>query len=525
MSCIPSNPDITGIGVRAAIYAQNFFALIPAARVLWDGKITHNEIDTIQEQSSTILVTAFALLFTTVIQARGATGLNVSDVLEHPNKGESQVLQKELNMVLGNPVFWIGSLHLSVMGIIGVWLWSYPETFGHSDPQCSIHMPVIFFGGRVALTSNGLKYWSIIVYGVLLLMPGLNMILPSTLIVLPIRLIRRLKYETTRWRTITSVTPGFTVLIIINIFFLANTEVAIRGNQSLLGETVNRWSFGQILALMLLLVPAWSFVGILLERRDSREKKIRELVDESIDGKEEKAQELLNQQPDVTVKNYALLMASANGHQEVVKILYDTPQVHDYSGGQVVFLLAAYQQHMSIVQWLAEKGLGIEHECEENTDQTPHTSSEYFHAEAKFLEPLKSMPQEGSEDVVKVLAELSMGIKIKDIELLKALANAAGNGLETVVNVLKDSDVFKNSEKKYELGETPLHKAAAGGHLSIVKKFIQAQDFDINSQTDTGYTPLHKAACGGKAKVARWLIEHGANRRAKSKAVKQAAVL
>ncbi|KAG6852769.1 hypothetical protein C0991_009209, partial [Blastosporella zonata] len=80
--CIPSDPDITGIGVRAAIYIQNFFTLIPSARVLWDGKITRNEIDAIEEQSFTTLITAFALLFTTIIQTRSKLGIkfNTSDV-------------------------------------------------------------------------------------------------------------------------------------------------------------------------------------------------------------------------------------------------------------------------------------------------------------------------------------------------------------------------------------------------------------------------------------------------------------
>ncbi|KAG6815218.1 hypothetical protein H0H87_003925 [Tephrocybe sp. NHM501043] len=509
-SCIPSNPDITGIGVRAAIYAQNFFTLIPAARVLWDGKITRNEIDTMEEQSSTILVTAFALLFTTIIEARSKPGMNTFDVsavlnlswmnntnvfiyfllytlhrLEHPERNKSQILQKELKRIFRNPVFWIGSLHLTLMGAVGVWVWSHPVTFGHSDPQCSIHVSVVLFGGRVALASKGLQVWSLFVYGGLLLMPGLNMILPSALIVLPVRLMRHLDLpvmKTPRWKAVVSVTPGFIILIVINIFFLISTEIALHDNQSLVGETVDPWTFGQILALMLLLVPAWNFVGILLERRDSRAKKIRDLVVGSINGDIAMAQELLNHQPEVTVKgkecsffigrqrlyntksDHALLMASANGHQGVVEVLYDHPQVHDYSGGQVAFLLAAYRQHLSIVQWLAEKELGMK--------------------ETRFLEPLKSIAQKGSDDVVKILAELSMGIEIKDVELLRAFANAAGNGLETAVHVLKDSHVVKNSKAKYESGETPLHKAAAGGHLNIVKEFINNEDFDINTPSE-----------------------------------------
>ncbi|KAG6851702.1 hypothetical protein C0991_006908 [Blastosporella zonata] len=239
--------------------------------------------------------------------------------------------------------------------------------------------------------------------------------------------------------------PGFATLLVINIFFLVSTELALHHNQSLLGGTADSWTFGQVLALMLLLVPAWSFVGILFERRDARVKKIKDLVEGSVAGHKDKAQELLDEQPDVAMKvDYALIMASANGHQEVVEVLYDVSQGNDYSG----------------VQWLAPKDLGIK--------------------ETRFLEPLISSAESKTEDVMKVLAELAIGIKVKDFELQRAYANAAGNGLKGVVDILKKVVGLTSIKEGYELGETPLHKAAAGGYLNIVQSFIIGGEFDVN---------------------------------------------
>jgi hypothetical protein len=85
MSCpIPANPDISGIGVRVAIYAQNILSFIPAFYALFnDGEVDSYELKIIEDQSTTILVTAFAILISTIVQARtyGLTGFDTSVIL------------------------------------------------------------------------------------------------------------------------------------------------------------------------------------------------------------------------------------------------------------------------------------------------------------------------------------------------------------------------------------------------------------------------------------------------------------
>jgi hypothetical protein len=70
MCLIPGNPDITGIGVRVAIYVQNFLSFAPAFYALFnDGRVDLVELKTVEEQSTTILITAFAILISLVVQA------------------------------------------------------------------------------------------------------------------------------------------------------------------------------------------------------------------------------------------------------------------------------------------------------------------------------------------------------------------------------------------------------------------------------------------------------------------------
>ncbi|KAJ7227805.1 hypothetical protein C8J57DRAFT_1092922, partial [Mycena rebaudengoi] len=71
---IPPNPDVSGIGVRAAIYAQNLLCFLPVMMHLRDRKITRDELKGVKDQSIGMLAVAFAILISTIILAKGAGG-------------------------------------------------------------------------------------------------------------------------------------------------------------------------------------------------------------------------------------------------------------------------------------------------------------------------------------------------------------------------------------------------------------------------------------------------------------------
>jgi hypothetical protein len=67
---IPADPDIAGIGIRVAIYIQNILSFAPAFFALFnDGSVDLMELQTVEQQSTTILITAFAILISLVVQA------------------------------------------------------------------------------------------------------------------------------------------------------------------------------------------------------------------------------------------------------------------------------------------------------------------------------------------------------------------------------------------------------------------------------------------------------------------------
>ncbi|KAJ7251715.1 hypothetical protein C8J57DRAFT_1015315, partial [Mycena rebaudengoi] len=62
-------PDISGIGVRTAIYAQNILCFAPVIAHLWDGIVSREEIKGIKDQSIGMLAVAFAILISSIIEA------------------------------------------------------------------------------------------------------------------------------------------------------------------------------------------------------------------------------------------------------------------------------------------------------------------------------------------------------------------------------------------------------------------------------------------------------------------------
>lgn len=260
VDCIPSNPDVSGVGVRAAIYAQNLLCFLPVIVHLWDGKISRDELKGIKDQSIGTLAVAFAILVTTIILAKGAggdqtiTSYHAAVILDlswmnntstwiwfilfvhyrskrddQPTRanwsawrvallapllellgrtggetdsqgtggetdsegtGEEGIIQRIRGIALRilaiaqriwhfiseQPVLTLGSIHLSLMAAVGIWLWSDPSKFGKPlDTGCDPTLTVV--GVPARFSSKPLGIVSLTMYS-LVLIPGLNLIPP-----------------------------------------------------------------------------------------------------------------------------------------------------------------------------------------------------------------------------------------------------------------------------------------------------------------------------------------------------------
>lgn len=421
-ACIQANPDISGIGVRIAIYAQNLFSFIPAIVALWDAKVTGIELNAMETQATTILVTAFAILVSAIIEA-ATTGLNafhaaiilnlswmnntnvfiyfllyIQHKADRPRDGEdpyswrfwlnvvrmslrsplsevehlqtiqadklekgrsrdtvrvnsdnttegrripqkrafnfgsfthrlfagfqepTRIVSSEGEVLPDKITALVGSIHLSMMAGIGMWLWSRPAHFGHFNiSSCPVQPAIVVIQHSVPLTSRGLRIAAIFLYSIVLI-PLINVAIPLFLALwgyiwfnrrfrhvklsqdqadnVPANLawgvVKFLTFQyipshpsayyrdhnrrvqrgdkippTNQPHKIFPLVIGLIALLITNILFIHDTEAMIRRSKDLLEDKSEAaWSFGQTLALLLLLIPLRDIiVEVALKRR------------------------------------------------------------------------------------------------------------------------------------------------------------------------------------------------------------------------------------------------------------------
>ncbi|KAF9379874.1 hypothetical protein CPB97_008706 [Podila verticillata] len=115
-----------------------------------------------------------------------------------------------------------------------------------------------------------------------------------------------------------------------------------------------------------------------------------------------------------------------------------------------------------------------------------------------------------TEHITQQLASLS----VQESELLEELIECARYGeLEEIQAVVTTSGPEKAKQllaHQGEFGKTPLHMAAANGHLDVIEYLISIISPEaVNIQNEQGNTALHWAATNGHAKAVECLITKG----------------
>ena len=192
----------------------------------------------------------------------------------------------------------LGSLHLTLMAALGIWLWSNPRSFGISDASCAVdfaHLAIV--GARVPFGSNPLRVISLAIYS-LFLLPGFNLLLPMAAFLglylwhharrakmvplaaaatpttsLPIRARIARVYRTAMGSPVFPIGVGLALLFAINVVFIADIELTLRRNKDLQSEEneETQWGFGQILAMLLVFMPLRDIIDMILARRLRRQ--------------------------------------------------------------------------------------------------------------------------------------------------------------------------------------------------------------------------------------------------------------
>ncbi|PPR04324.1 hypothetical protein CVT24_013397 [Panaeolus cyanescens] len=102
---IPPNPDISGIGVRTAIYLQSLLCIIPAIISLCNSRLSKDDLEFVRAQSMTGITLSLAMLISATCQA----------LVE-----ETGLAPYHLNVVLS--VCLVASWNLGVYGVMKTWM-------------------------------------------------------------------------------------------------------------------------------------------------------------------------------------------------------------------------------------------------------------------------------------------------------------------------------------------------------------------------------------------------------------------
>ena len=230
--------------------------------------------------------------------------------------------------------------------------------------------------------------------------------------------------------------------------------------------------------------------------------------------------------PELTTGETALYAASANGHANIVDILLRLgaePNLKSTSKGETPLHVAATFNHVEVVKALLKSQLvDVNAPLSELQSTALHVAAiEGFNEIVMLLLANNADPnvcdhngataiihacENGHSEIVKLLLQANADPNIAETTIGEnALYVASAHGYASIVDLLLKSGAdpnFTTSE-----GATPLHAAADGNHIEVVKAILNSELVDVNVQdSELKSTALHLAAEEGFSEIVALLL-------------------
>ena len=293
-TCFASNPDIAGIGVRAATYFQALLLFVTTFIFVFDGFVDSHERRVLKRTYKSLLLIACALLLSLIVQAT-TSELSVYHAFIVLNLCWMLIANALVICVL--PTIdaqieegwrkWIGSFWpsrsgqlqaftfvsvlLSALGGIGLWMWANPMKFSASV-QCTEQVVIYVFLAPLSPTHPRLRIASIVVYAIAAT-PIVNTVIFTAIAVIVVNFINGFIPRAYTFGRLYRITAS--VELIMNALLIASTEMTVRRNKSLVNEGRMHWGFGQILVLLLGVAPILAAIDVMARKISSNRWRLR----------------------------------------------------------------------------------------------------------------------------------------------------------------------------------------------------------------------------------------------------------
>ncbi|KAF6763528.1 hypothetical protein DFP72DRAFT_477816 [Ephemerocybe angulata] len=477
-------------------------------------------------------------------------GVNFSGVRDtRIGPGSDDDSRKGAKILVKRFVLLLGSLHLSLMAGLGLWLWSNIRTFGEGQDaanECAAkHALVTVLGSQVPFASEVLRIASFVIYAIFLI-PGVNLLLPVALFLgfhsccrlasppetVPPNQIRRSSrwtrrrfyiqnYIGHRWGMLPPFI-GLIFLLAVNIVFIVDIELPLKENSGLQGKDEAEWGFGQILAMLLLFMPLRDLFETILARRIKQRQKDLDLgLKSAVKSKDWDTIRNLAERganPHVVVDGHgtAIEVACNSGRVDVIRALLEAgadpnlvgdgrrdANTVDTDNKDCLHLLNQFESHSidgkgALIQTANRGyGAGVAFLLSRGVAADTGVEEALSMREVEGKVTLVRAAEYGKEAVVRLLLTApDISVNAPGTNRQTPLTFAAENGHEAVVKLLLASpgiDVNAPDTRR----RTPLSFAAERGHEAVVKLLLAAPGIDVNAPETDGWTPLLYAARRG----------------------------
>ncbi|KAF5323942.1 hypothetical protein D9611_008288 [Ephemerocybe angulata] len=421
-------------------------------------------------------------------------------------------------------VLLLGSLHLTLMAGLGLWLWSNIRAFGEGQDtsnECAArHALVAILGSHVPFASEALRIASFIIYAIFLA-PGLNLLLPIAIFlglysfwrVLPVpkdmgpgevsvdspfhcawlRLsIRRVCNAIGRRWSMFPPFIGLVFLLAVNLVFIIDIELALKKNEDLQDKEEAVWGFGQILAMLLLFMPLRDLAETILARRTKQRQKD---LDMGLGGAI-KAQDLnmvlamisrgANPNAELEEGISAMHMACKHENLEVIRTLLEAgadPNVKD-GYRRDTYMVASDNTNCLRLLNKVEKG------SLDGMTALIQAAQNGYGAAVKLLLPSLKIDHEDRQTFFEALSGLNVNARSTVGRRRTALLSAIKkpHEFEAIIEFLLTTPGIDANIPGAD-GWTPLSFAADRGHEAVVKLLLAAPGINVNTAKG-GMTPL-----------------------------------